>query len=74
MPIGFTFPKRKDDDLDDRFFIMMCITMVVLAVLGYFIGKADGYSTAMQTYISIMNEFASSMDDWVQKDEGTEES
>lgn len=74
MPIGFTFQKRKDDDLDDRLFIMMCITMVVLAVLGYFIGKTDGYSTAMQTYISIMNEFASSMDDWVQKDEGTEES
>ena len=51
---------------------MMCITMVVLAVLGYFIGKADGFSTAMQTYISIMNEFAEAMDGWVQKDDENE--
>ena len=58
--------------MDDRLFIMMCITMVVLAVLGYFIGKADGFSTAMQTYISIMNEFAEAMDGWVQKDDENE--
>lgn len=58
--------------MDDRLFIMMCITMVVLAVLGYFIGKTDGYSAAMQTYIAIMNEFAEAMDGWVQKDEENE--
>ncbi len=73
MKIGFIFHlKRKGKRLDDRLFIMMCITMVVLAVLGYFIGKADGFSTAMQTYISIMNEFAEAMDGWVQKDDENE--
>lgn len=73
MKTGFIFHlKRKEKRLDDRLFIMMCITMVVLAVLGYFIGKADGFSTAMQTYISIMNEFAEAMDGWVQKDDENE--
>ena len=73
MKTGFiSHQRRKAGIVDDRLFIMMCITMVVLAVLGYVIGKTDGYSTAMQTYIAIMNEFAEAMDGWVQKDEENE--
>ena len=74
MRTGSTFRKRRIRTLDDRLFIVMTIMTVALAILGYFIGKSDGYHAAMEMYINIMNKFATSMDVWVQKDEGTEES